>query len=250
MDPDEIPFQAIVDLLDQCLADRPRGKAERLRLFYKRYLDRSRTDLFKVIRLLLPKWDSHRGNYQCQEAKLIDYILKALSIDKHSDNAAQVLAWKSNDSARRGHKLATVLEQVCTKTYWCIAMTPTPQHLFRNNCASDGSTLTVGELNAHLDALAAMQTSTKADILRTLCMRSTARMMFWIVCIILKDLKVSAFGSLVLSERLRHRSAWTRRFSRSTTQAPSSTLAAIATWSSCASISATQACPPRSRFGC
>lgn len=64
-----------------------------------------------------------------------------------------------------------------------------PQHLFRTNCAQD-STLTVGELNTQLDRLAAVQSRDKAGVLRSLCMRSTPRMMYWIVCIILKDLKV------------------------------------------------------------
>lgn len=115
MDPDDIPFQAIVELLDECLRTKSRQKAEYLRSFYKQYLDRSRQDLFKVIRLLIPKWDSHRGNYNCQEAKLIDYMLKALSIDKQGGLASKVLHWKSAESAVRGHKLAKVLEEVRTR---------------------------------------------------------------------------------------------------------------------------------------
>ena len=110
-DPDDIPFQALVDLLDECLTAKSRQKAERLRSFYAQYLDRSRTDLFKVIRLLIPKHDSHRGNYNCQEAKLIEHLLHALSIDKQVRLAELVLAWKSKETGR-GSKLATVLEEV------------------------------------------------------------------------------------------------------------------------------------------
>ena len=51
----------------------------------------------------------------------------------------------------------------------------------------------MGELNTQLNRLAAVHSRDKAGVLRTLCMRSTARMMYWIVCIILKDLKVRYF---------------------------------------------------------
>lgn len=52
----------------------------------------------------------------------------------------------------------------------------------------------MGELNTQLNRLTAAPAREKADVLRTLCMRCTARMMFWIVCIILKDLKVGCCG--------------------------------------------------------
>lgn len=110
---DDIPFQTLVNVFEICKnAPKSRAKAA-LRKFLYTGLDRRRTDLFIVIRLMLPKHDNQRGNYKLKEAKLIDAVLKALSIDQKRGNlAAFVRQWKS-ESGYRGNKLANVLMQVC-----------------------------------------------------------------------------------------------------------------------------------------
>lgn len=110
---EDVPFQALVDVLEICKNARKRASAKQaLRHFLHNRLDRRKTDLFQVVRLMLPKFDNKRGNFKIKEAKLVELVLKALSIDQKRGNlATYVKQWKS-ESTFRGHKLATVLEQV------------------------------------------------------------------------------------------------------------------------------------------
>lgn len=69
------------------------------------------------------------------------------------------------------------------------------QYLLRTNCGKSAGTdgekiLKIGELNHKLDELVAASGNAKATTLAWLIRNTSPRLMKWIICIILKDLKV------------------------------------------------------------
>ncbi len=62
--------------------------------------------------------------------------------------------------------------------------------MYVNNCARGPCDITVGQLNAKLDELVRTDAQEKHRVLLWLCQHCTAQMMYWVTCIILKDLKV------------------------------------------------------------
>lgn len=71
----------------------------------------------------------------------------------------------------------------------------TLQYLLRTNCGKTADTegekeLKIGTLNKKLDELAGASGNAKASVLAWLVRMTSPRLMKWIICIILKDLKV------------------------------------------------------------
>lgn len=56
--------------------------------------------------------DHKRGNYNLQEAKLADVCLKALSLDKKSEEAARVRDWKRPKKGSGAGDMAAILREV------------------------------------------------------------------------------------------------------------------------------------------
>ena len=74
------------------------------------------------------------------------------------------------------------------------------QYLLRTNCGKTANTdgekeLKIGTVNQKLDELAAASGNLKATVLASLMRATSPRLLKWIICIILKDLKV---GSLLI----------------------------------------------------
>mmetsp|Transcript_20380 Transcript_20380/g.61402 ORF Transcript_20380/g.61402 Transcript_20380/m.61402 type:complete len:1176 (-) Transcript_20380:177-3704(-) len=191
--PSLVPFAEVVklyELMQKNTNDKARGRLIRL---FRQKLRRPSGELFQVYRLLLPQEDRTRGNYNMKEVVLAQTIIQACGLDaKRNSNAKRALDWRRGGAAtgKNAGNFAAAMKEF----------------LFDNQCvrqenSSEEQDLTVGRLNELLDALAGAENAeARKNLFRELIDQCSARMMRWIVAIILKDLKVGLTERKVLGD--------------------------------------------------
>eukprot|EP00850_Spirogloea_muscicola_P019235 SM000186S04153 [mRNA] locus=s186:138690:147447:- [translate_table: standard] len=180
-----VHFSVLCDMLDAVLRNRkPLIKRKHLATF----LDHVYTDheFFSAMRLILPELDRERATYGLKEAVLAKHLTDALGLGKESEDAKKLLEWKTGGKrvGANSGKFPLVAAEVLQR---------------RQREVSAG--ITIREVNDLLDKLAAGDTrDEKIAVLTELISKTNVREMKWLICIILKDLKLGVSEKTVFSE--------------------------------------------------
>ncbi|KAJ7541379.1 hypothetical protein O6H91_10G057100 [Diphasiastrum complanatum] len=142
---------------------------------------RSSGDLYGVVRLLLPKQDLERCNYQSKEHALGMCLVNALGLSSTSSDAVLLSNWKRTGCSVAGDFSLVALKVLATR------------HLKLQ------SSLSVTALNELLDRFAHVShREAKANVLRDIIKTTTVQEIKWILRMILKDLRCGIGESFVL----------------------------------------------------
>ncbi|PHH69966.1 hypothetical protein CDD82_7412 [Ophiocordyceps australis] len=154
--------------------------------FIRQWRTQVGNDFFPALRLILPDKDGDRGNYGLKENAIGKLLVKLLMIDKNSDDGYTLLHWKlpgKTAAARLAGDFAGRCYEVIVK---------------RPMRTQDGD-LTIAEVNAQLDTLAA--SSSEAENLAVLDFfyrRMSADELAWLIRIVLKQMKLGATEKTLL----------------------------------------------------
>ncbi len=169
------PFQFLAKLMDKLTTSKGKEKTEHLDRFFNAY---GWGDFYPVFRLLLPQHDNDRRVYSMKEKVIAKLYVDALSINPDSDAGKRLLSYKvpSQNQPNAG--------DFGTAVYLAL----------QDRLARDSS-MTIAQLNDHLDRLSLANSKDEQKRILTQMLRdSTAIMQKWIVRIILKDMKVKKGG--------------------------------------------------------
>ncbi len=174
--PSEVPFCGFCQLLDAIQNSAKEKKKLHLQNFHDKYLEKNSDDYFSFYRLLLPSHDKERGYYNLKESALAQALIDAVGLEKGVQSDAKRLEYWREGNDSKGDLVETaydcVLVQNCSRSY---------------KSAKDGSSLTVGQLNCELDALAnAENKKDKAKVLRKLILALSPEEMKWVLKIVLR----------------------------------------------------------------
>ncbi|KAK9803302.1 hypothetical protein WJX72_010348 [[Myrmecia] bisecta] len=188
--PKDLSFNTITDFLEHCSKAKAKDRRAALKYFRKHNLEPG-PDQFEVYRLLLPKEDHRRPNYDLKEQKLAKLMCDAAGLDpKVSSNAKRAMEWRKGGAAtKKGGNFAAVMEE----------------YILRGQCGkvddSPGAKeLKVGVLNEKLDELATSDFAGKKQVMTWLMTHTTPRQMKWICGIVLNDLKIGLSTSSILAD--------------------------------------------------
>eukprot|EP00850_Spirogloea_muscicola_P005410 SM000024S07872 [mRNA] locus=s24:969298:977321:- [translate_table: standard] len=179
-----VHFSVLCDMMDAVVRNRkPLIKRKHLATF----LDHVYTDheFFSAMRLILPELDRERATYGLKEAVLAKHLTDALGLGKESEDAKKLLEWKTGGKRVGAHtdKFPLVAAEVLQR---------------RQREVSAG--ITIREVNDSLDKLAAGDLrEEKIAVLTELISKTNVREMKWLICIILKDLKLGVSEKTVFS---------------------------------------------------
>ena len=145
-----------------------------------------RASLYPLLRLLLPQLDTERATYGLRESSLAEMYSAALSLDRSTAVALRLRNYKqpqphSGGAAGRGGgtvagDFASVLRDVLQ-----------PRERVHDGC----STLSIADVNARLDDIARLpDRPLKQAVFARLLAELSAGEHFWLVRVLLKDLKV------------------------------------------------------------
>ena len=151
----------------------------------------SRLNLFPLLRLLLPQLDTERATYGLRESSLAEMYIGSLSLDRSSAVAQRLRHFKQPQGAGGagtagggGGGGGTVVAGDFASVLLDVLR---PRERVREGC----SRLSIADVNGQLDAIAAgADRSTKQAVFIQLTASLSASEHFWIVRVILKDLKV------------------------------------------------------------
>eukprot|EP00850_Spirogloea_muscicola_P001679 SM000006S19444 [mRNA] locus=s6:741041:749189:- [translate_table: standard] len=180
-----VHFSVLCDMMDAVVRNRkPLIKRKHLATF----LDHVYTDheFFSAMRLILPELDRERATYGLKEAVLAKHLTDALGLGKESEDAKKLLEWKTGGkrAGANAGKFPLVASEVLQR---------------RQREVSAG--ITIREVNDLLDKLAAGESrEEKIAVLTELISETNVREMKWLICIILKDLKLGVSEKTVFSE--------------------------------------------------
>ena len=152
----------------------------------------TRPNLFPLLRLLLPQLDTERSTYGLREASLAEMYVTALSLDRQSQVAQRLKFFKQPQSggavSSGGSAVGSGGGSVVAGDFASVLL----DVLRPRERVHDGdSQLTVADINGHLDDIAsAPDRSGKQSVFVRLIATLSASDHFWLVRVILKDLKV------------------------------------------------------------
>ena len=156
-----------------------------------------RPNLFPLLRLLLPQLDSERSTYGLRESSLADAYIAAMSLERLSAPAQRLKYFKQPQPqhASGSHKPALAGTvgggsggPVVAGDFAAVLLDVLRP---RERVAEGSSALTVADVNQHLDDIAALpDRPAKQPVFIRLIAALSASEHFWLVRVILKDLKV------------------------------------------------------------
>ena len=157
---------------------------EQRRLIIERFISRWRkevgNDIYPVFRLIIPEKDRERAMYGLKERTIARLLIKAMKIDKHSEDAQNLLNWKlpgRNASSGMAGDFAGRCFEVVTK----------------RPLRDEVGDMTIEQVNDLLDALSvAQREDAQLPIFEELYTRMNADEIMWVVRIILRQMKVGA----------------------------------------------------------
>ena len=141
-------------------------------------------NLFPIIRLLLPGDD--RRTYGLKETKLAQYLIDALSIAKKSDDAQKLTNYRAPNNVKSEGDFASVA------------------YLVLKNRTQDDSTLTIEEVNKHLNIISENNAKGKEGLkevnksITHLLVNLSALQLKWLIRVILKDLRIGIKENTIL----------------------------------------------------
>ena len=153
---------------------------EKRRAIIERYISRWRRevgdDIYPAFRLIAPDKDRDRAMYGLKEKVLARYFVKIMKIDKNSEDAQNLLNWKTANTEAAGNFPGRCYE-VIQKRPVRVAV----------------GDMTIGEVNDQLDKLsAAAKEETQLPIMAEFYHRMNAEELMWLIKIILRQMKVGA----------------------------------------------------------
>lgn len=181
----DLPFENVCTLLDSVASTRgANGKVTKLVSVWKKYIDE---DSYPIMRLLLPTIDIDRGAFGLRESVIARIYIDALSLADKGEAAMRLRHYKDPNYFRG--KVAGQVGDFSSTVYNTVKL----------RCPrSDGCT--IGQTNEMLDRMT--NANTAIDYRRIfihMLSHYGAREHFWIVRIILKDLKLGISSSSILN---------------------------------------------------
>ncbi|KAF5351528.1 hypothetical protein D9758_007230 [Tetrapyrgos nigripes] len=174
------PFRVLVGLFNRLQNERKQDRrAKALLSWFNHWREEVGSDLYPVLRLLLPQKDRERSVYGLKEANIANAYIKLIPLNKKDPDAVRLKNWKRpTERDRTAGDFPTVLYEV----------------VYKRSSVID-ETLTVDELNDLLDELSKStgreHSETRMKVLTRIYNRTTPEEQKWIVRIILKDLVIS-----------------------------------------------------------
>lgn len=153
---------------------------EKRRAIIERFISRWRRevgdDIYPAFRLIIPDKDRDRAMYGLKEKVLARYFVKVMKIDKNSEDAQNLLNWKTANTEAAGNFPG--------RCYEVISKRPVRVEV---------GDMTIGEVNDQLDKLsAAAKEENQLPIMAEFYQRMNAEELMWLVKIILRQMKVGA----------------------------------------------------------
>ncbi|RSH81465.1 DNA ligase (ATP) [Saitozyma podzolica] len=172
-------FAVLCSMMDRLRSEEAGKRKDTLQRFFRLWREKVGSDLYPLIRLLLPDRDRERPVYNLKEAMLAKCYIEVLGLDKHSEAAQRLIKWKQPIDGQ-ADAVSGDFARVC---YHEIAARSTVE---------DGQ-LTIDAVNSLLDQLAAgrLRQADYVPILRKINQQCTPVEQEWIIRIILKDLRIS-----------------------------------------------------------
>ena len=138
---------------------------------------KGRHGLFPLMRLMLPHLDTERANCRAKHKVLAKMYVALLAVPENSDTARMLINWKKPAESLRRNEQGNFAEVV--------------HAAIKDRCQLQRGKLTVGELNAHLDAFAEADSyENKLRVLTQVYQGTTATEQRWILRIITKDMHI------------------------------------------------------------
>ena len=197
------PFSQFSLLLSRVSDMRRADKLRRVRelfhhLGYQSDSAAPRPNLFPLLRLLLPQLDTERATYGLRESSLAEVYIAALSLDRSSHVALRLRYFKQPQPQHGASPLSTVGGaaaatgggggSVVAGDFASVLLDVLRP---REVVASGRSKLTIADVNQQLDDVAASpDRAAKQSVFVRLIAELSASEHFWVVRVILKDLKV------------------------------------------------------------
>ncbi|CAH0695405.1 unnamed protein product [Spodoptera exigua] len=190
----DIKFEKFCNILEQ-LHKRKRQRQEQdkilglflneCKLSASQVVGKKNATLFPILRLLLPKLDRERSAYNLKETKLGVLLVKVLSLSKQSRDAQKLLNYRSANNSQDSDFPGVA--------YFA----------FKSRMKPKCEEITIGDINALLDSIAAAEVGMKASVLDEtfshVINKVTADQMKWFLRLILKELKLEMGSNRILA---------------------------------------------------
>ncbi|KAI3320350.1 DNA ligase I [Xylariaceae sp. AK1471] len=153
----------------------------------ERFISRWRTevgnDFFPALRLILPTSDRERGMYGLKESAIARLLITLMRIDRNSDDAQSILKWKQpNQSNTAG--------DFVDRCYLVLSKRPS---------RIDPGDMRIADVNEMLDKLSASSgEKEQLPIFETFYQRMNAEELKWLICIILRQMRIGATERTIL----------------------------------------------------
>jgi DNA ligase-4 len=177
-----MPFGVLCRRFEE-IANMPE-KSQRVGVLERLWQSLAGTDFFPFMRLILPQLDSQRATYGLRESKIARYYIDLLGLSHSSPDAERFKHWKdpSKNSTDATHFSDVVYVVLCKRAY------------------VSSESLTVSEVNHHLDRLAAVtEVEEKKSTLMTLLRATSAMEQKWLIRIITKEMKMGLQHGSILA---------------------------------------------------
>jgi len=173
-----LPFEKVCqcfEALKMPTADRHKKVALMTKLWTA--FGKGKHDIYPLMRLTLPQLDTERPNYKVKHKNLSRMYVDMLALPETSEDARSLLEWKKPQAGFQRNEQGNFPEVVYS--------------VIKDRCTITRGSITVGEINKLLDALAAAESiEAKRILLTELHTRCTAQEQRWLLRIILKDMQI------------------------------------------------------------
>lgn len=198
----KVPFGQLCQLFERVKKHKSNpGRRQELENFMKKWREHSdklhshiiadgkrpKDSFFPVMRLLLPQLDRARPAYGAKETMLAKLYIDALGLSRTNPDALKMLEYRDPKTNR----MAT--GDFAEITY---------MHVLSKRCTTEGS-LTIEEINEHLDKIAHYNNDKKKDMVQRTLMSiirtTSASQQKWLIRILLKDMKLGLGQTVILN---------------------------------------------------
>eukprot|EP00271_Cylindrocystis_brebissonii_P019031 TRINITY_DN5609_c0_g1_i2.p1 TRINITY_DN5609_c0_g1~~TRINITY_DN5609_c0_g1_i2.p1 ORF type:complete len:255 (-),score=34.21 TRINITY_DN5609_c0_g1_i2:57-776(-) len=179
-----VRFAVLVDMLE-AIVRTSKGPVKKKHV--ATFLDHVYKDheFFSCMRLILPDLDKDRANYGLKESNLAKAIADALGLAKESEDRKKLVEWRKG--GKSVGQFAGNFPRVAAE-------------VLQTRQRQAPGTLKIHDVNEMLDRLAAAEKmDEKVVILSDILKKTTTTEMKWIICIILKEMKLGISTKSVFS---------------------------------------------------
>ncbi|KAI0004856.1 ATP-dependent DNA ligase [Xylariaceae sp. FL0662B] len=154
--------------------------------FVSRWRSEVGNDFYPALRLILPNSDRDRGMYGLKESNIAKLLVKLMKIDKHSEDAYNILHWKMPGRTAVVGAAGDFVGRCCD------VLSKRPMRI-------DPGDMRIADINEMLDKLAAANgESEQLPIFQIFYQRMNPEELKWLIRIILKEMRVGATEKTIL----------------------------------------------------